>query len=128
MNTEFNSSSCNKWPAGIRTGTAFALLFLLLLTTNALPDETPLPGKALAADRSKGNCLACHVIEDGELPGNLGPPLVVMQARFPAREKLRKQIYDASLLNPLSRMPPFGRHQILTADEIELIMDYLYTL
>jgi L-cysteine S-thiosulfotransferase len=128
MNIEFNRSFYNKRAAGIRAGTTFALLFLLLMATSALPDETPLPGKALAADRGKGNCLACHVIEDGELPGNLGPPLVVMQARFPAREKLRKQIYDASLINPLSRMPPFGRHRILTEEEIELIMDYLYTL
>ena len=50
------------------------------------------------------------------------------ELRFPDRERLRRQIVDASLSNRHSRMPPFGRHQILTAEEIELIMDYLYTL
>lgn len=79
-------------------------------------------------ERSKGNCLACHSISDGQLPGNFGPPLIAMQARFPDREVLRMQIYDASQSNPLTRMPPFGHHRILTNEEIELIMDYLYTL
>lgn len=105
-----------------------ALLFLLAFATHALAGEPPSPGKVLATDRSKGNCITCHVIEDGVLPGNLGPPLVVMKARFPDRETLRKKIYDASSSNPHSRMPPFGRHRILTVQEIELIMDYLYTL
>ena len=32
-------------------------------------------GKKVAFDRKKGNCLACHMIAGGELPGNIGPPL-----------------------------------------------------
>ncbi len=108
---------------------AVAILFsLVVIATVEAADETLIQGKALTTERSKGNCLACHIIEDGVLPGNLGPPLVAMAARFPEREMLRKQIHDASLANPHSRMPPFGRHRILTAGEIELIMDYLYTL
>jgi sulfur-oxidizing protein SoxX len=116
------------WRDGISARIGVAALFLLTGLAQASQDETPLPGKALATERSKGNCLACHVIEEGVLPGNLGPPLVVMKVRFPDREELRKQIHDASLANKHSRMPPFGRHRILTAEEIELIMDYLYTL
>jgi sulfur-oxidizing protein SoxX len=112
----------------MRRGAAVILLSLLANVSSALADEALEQGKALATERSKGNCLACHRIADGVLPGNLGPPLVVMKARFPERERLRLQIYDASLANPHSRMPPFGRHEILTAEEIELIMDYLYTL
>ena len=110
------------------------LLSLILIAPLALADDALLSGtalelgKSLATERRKGNCLACHSIEDGQLPGNLGPPLLAMKARFPDRERLRKHIYDASLSNRHSRMPPFGRHQILTDDEIELIMDYLYTL
>ena len=108
---------------------AVAILFsLVVIATVEAADETLIQGKALTTERSKGNCLACHIIEDGVLPGNLGPPLVAMAARFPEREMLREQIHDASLANPHSRMPPFGRHRILTAGEIELIMDYLYTL
>ena len=94
----------------------------------ALSEDALEQGKSLATERGKGNCLACHSIEDGQLPGNLGPPLLAMKARFPERERLRLQIHDASSSNRHSRMPPFGRHQILTAEEIELIMDYLYTL
>ena len=43
-------------------------------------------GKKLTFDRKKGNCLACHMIDDGELAGNNGPPLLAMKARFPDRE------------------------------------------
>jgi len=90
--------------------------------------DTPASGKALAMGKSKGNCLACHVIADGKLAGNIGPPLLGMKARFPDPEMLRRQIWDATERNPDSRMPPFGRHGILDRQEIELIVDYLYTL
>ena len=85
-------------------------------------------GKDLAFERSKGNCLACHSIEDGELPGNLGPPLLAMKLRFPEREALKQQICDATMRNENTRMPPFCRHGILTENEVDLIIDYLYTL
>jgi sulfur-oxidizing protein SoxX len=85
-------------------------------------------GKAIAFERRKGNCLACHVIEGGELAGNYGPPLVVMKARYPDREVLRAQIWDASVRDPNTRMPPFGRHKILTEEEIDLVVDYILTL
>ena len=85
-------------------------------------------GKAVAFDRKKGNCLACHAIEGGNLPGNIGPPLVAMKARFPDKAKLRAQIWDSTTLNPNSIMPPFGRHQILSESEIDKIVEFIYTL
>jgi sulfur-oxidizing protein SoxX len=85
-------------------------------------------GKELALTRSKGNCIACHAIDDGKLPGNVGPPLMSMQLRFPDRETLRRQIWDPTARNPNTMMPPFGKHEILSDDEIEAIVDYLYTL
>jgi len=85
-------------------------------------------GKQLAMARNKGNCLACHAIADGKLPGNLGPPLVAMQLRFPDEALLRSQIWDATERNPDSRMPPFGKHAILSESEIDLILDYVYSL
>ncbi|MEO1885017.1 MAG: sulfur oxidation c-type cytochrome SoxX, partial [Methylococcales bacterium] len=84
--------------------------------------------KKIAFDRAKGNCLACHSIDDGEMPGNIGPPLIVMQARFPDRAVLKAQIWDATAKNSISIMPPFGKHHILTDGEIEKLLDYLYTL
>jgi sulfur-oxidizing protein SoxX len=85
-------------------------------------------GRALAFERRKGNCLACHSIEGGELAGNYGPPLIMMKARFPDRADLRAQIWDASIRMSTTRMPPYGRHRILTEDEIDLVVDYLLTL
>jgi sulfur-oxidizing protein SoxX len=85
-------------------------------------------GKAIAFNRMKGNCLACHYIEGGELAGNYGPPLVAMKLRYPDREVLRSQIWDAAVRNPNTRMPPFGRNRILTEEEIDLVTDYIQSL
>lgn len=85
-------------------------------------------GKAIAFDRNAGNCLACHAIDDGELPGNSGPPLILMQQRFPDRNVLRKQVWDATVSNPDTVMPPYGKHMILTEEEIDLVVNYLQTL
>jgi len=85
-------------------------------------------GKALAFNRKKGNCLACHQIKGGKLPGNIAPPLISMQKRFPDRAKLRAQIYDSTAANPNSIMPPFGRHKIISSREIDLITDFIHSL
>jgi len=85
-------------------------------------------GKKLAFDKKKGNCLACHLIVGGDQPGNIGPPLIAMKARFPDKAKLRAQIWDATVVNPETSMPPFGRHQILSEKEIDAITDYIQSL
>ena len=85
-------------------------------------------GRELAFDRRKGNCLACHIMAGGTLAGTVGPPLLAMKARFPDKSKLRTQIRDATTLNPQSLMPPFGRHEILTDDEIDKIVEYIHSL
>ena len=85
-------------------------------------------GKELAFDRKKGNCLACHMIEGGTLAGNIGPPLVAMKARFPDYEKMKAQIADPRIKNPNTIMVPFGPHKVLTAQEIELVSQFIYTL
>jgi len=85
-------------------------------------------GKAVAFDRKKGNCLACHMMDDGTLPGNIGPPLIAMKARFPEKAKLRAQIWDATVTNPNSIMIPFGRNRVLSEEEVDQIVEYIYTL
>lgn len=99
-----------------------------VLPATAADAETLKLGKALAFDVQKGNCLACHMMGDGESPGDIGPPLVAMQARFPDKAKLRAQVYDPTLNNPNTRMPPFGKHKIVTDLELDAIVEYLYTL
>ena len=76
-------------------------------------------GETLAFDRSKGNCLTCHEIKGGDAPGNIGPPLSDMKARFPDRKELAAIIFDETKRNPQTVMPPFGRNLILTHQEIE---------
>ena len=84
-------------------------------------------GQKIAFDRGKGNCLTCHDIKGGEAPGNLGPPLADMKARFPDRKELAAIVFDETKRNPQTVMPPFGRNLILTDGEIEAIVDFLYT-
>ncbi len=96
-------------------------------TLNASADDVA-EGKKLAFDRKKGNCLACHQIDDGALAGNNGPILIAMKARFPNKQDLFDQIWDPTKDDPNSYMPPFGKHGIITKDEINKIIEYLYTL
>jgi sulfur-oxidizing protein SoxX len=85
-------------------------------------------GKAIAFDRKKGNCLACHAMDDGTLPGNIAPPLISMKLRYPDKQKLHDQIWDATVANPNTIMPPFGRHRIISEEEIDQVVEYVYTL
>jgi len=112
-------------------GAASAVLIALVMSTqlaSAADDSVIAEGKKIAFDRVKGNCLACHMIEGGELPGNIGPPLVAIKARFSDKAKLRAQIWDSTRSNPNSIMPPFGRHEILTESEIDKVVEFIYSL
>jgi sulfur-oxidizing protein SoxX len=68
------------------------------------------------------------MIDGGDMPGNIGPPLVAMKARFPEKSTLRAQIWDSTRNNPNSMMPPFGRHDILTEAEIDKVVEFIYSL
>jgi L-cysteine S-thiosulfotransferase len=92
------------------------------------PPSTPSPGEALAFDRAMGNCLACHTMRGGDVPSNVGPELSDMKARFPNRADLVLILTNEEARNPQTMMPPFGRDMILTADQINRIVDFLYTL
>lgn len=103
-------------------------LTFLGLTSASADEATIAEGKKIAFNRKKGNCLACHAIAGGSLPGDIGPPLVAMKARFPDKAKLRTQIWDSTASNPNSIMPPFGRHSILNEKEIDKIVDFIHSL
>jgi sulfur-oxidizing protein SoxX len=85
-------------------------------------------GQRLAFDRNKGNCLTCHAIKGGDLPGSIGPPLKDIKSRYPERGALVAILTDETSRNPLTVMPPFGRNHILTEQEIDAIVDFLQTL
>lgn len=110
-------------------GVVLSLASGLLATGTALgADDAMAKGKELAFDRKKGNCLACHMIADGDLPGNVGPPLIAMKSRYPDKAALRAQIWDSTVSNPRTTMPPFGKHGILSDEEIDLVTEYIYSL
>ena len=85
-------------------------------------------GKKIAFDRKLGNCIACHQIAGGTAPGNIGPPLIGMKARFTDKAKLRAQIWNSNAANPNSIMPPFGRHSILTEKQIDAVVEFIHSL
>lgn len=85
-------------------------------------------GQAVYHSKSRGNCIACHAIPDeiANQPGNQGPMIIAMEQRFPNKAELRAQIWDATVKNPLTIMPPMGRHGMLTEDEIDAVVEYIY--
>jgi len=99
-----------------------ALLLLLAfaagLASPARAQSAVAEGQKLAFDRGKGNCLTCHVIKGGDLPGT----------KYPDRNELAAIIFDETKRNPQTMMPPFGRNRILTDQEISAIVDFLQTL
>lgn len=86
----------------------------------------PSKGEELAFDRSKGNCLSCHAIKGGDLPGTIGPALTNLKSRYPDKADLAALIFDETKRNPLTVMPPFGRNLILSKEEISEIVDFIY--
>jgi len=91
------------------------------------PTDVVVQGGCVAVNRKKGNCQGCHVIA-GIASGDIAPPLVGMKARFPDKAKLRAQIWDSNVANKDSVMPPFGRHGILSEQEIDKVVEFILTL
>ncbi|MBR0682657.1 sulfur oxidation c-type cytochrome SoxX [Roseomonas eburnea] len=98
-------------------------------------------GRALALDRSKGNCVTCHELPlRADFQGDLGPPLAGVADRYSIGE-LRLRVVDSKRINPESNMPSYHRidgltavrsdwagRPILTAQEVEDVLAYLMTL
>jgi sulfur-oxidizing protein SoxX len=115
----------------VRIGTALLLLGGALGAVSGRVDAQGAAapsGEAIAFDRSKGNCLACHAMRGSDVPSNVGPELNDMKTRFPDRADLVAILINEEARNPQTVMPSFGRNLILTPTEIEQIVNYLYTL
>jgi sulfur-oxidizing protein SoxX len=111
--------------------TTLALVATVVATGFAMParaQSAAAEGQKIAFDRSKGNCLTCHDIKGGDLPGSIGPKLENIKARYPDRNDLVAILTDETKRNPLTVMPPFGRNRILTEREINAVVDFLQTL
>jgi sulfur-oxidizing protein SoxX len=115
--------SMKKTISSISAVVTLAALFVMPMEAGAkeMTDEEVTFG------RKAGNCLACHMIPGGNLPGTIGPPLLAMKARYPDKAVLRAQIWDATIKNPDSIMPPFGKHEILTEKQVDQVTNYIYS-
>src|SRR5215475_4601485 len=90
---------------------ALALALLTPVVTGPPRAESSVAeGEKLAFDRGKRNCLTCHDIKGGDLPGTIGPPLKDIKSKYPDRNELVAILNDETSRNPLTVMPPFGRN------------------
>jgi len=105
-----------------------ALLIGAAASAGPASAQSATEGQKLAFDRGKGNCLTCHRIKGGDLPGTIGPELVDIKSKYPNRDDLVAILTDETKRNPQTVMPPFGRNRILTEKEINAVVDFLQTL
>lgn len=98
-------------------------------------------GRAIAADRALGNCVACHAMPVGEpFQGDLGPDLRGIASRL-SEPQIRLRVVDAKTANPGTAMPPYHRVErlhavrkdlvgkpILSAEQVEDVVAFLMTL
>ena len=106
---------------------AALLIGAVAAASPALAQSAISEGQKLAFDRSKGNCLTCHEIKGGDLPGTIGPALKDLKSKYD-RNELVAIVTDETRRNPQTVMPPFGRNRILTEQEISAVVDFLQTL
>lgn len=81
--------------------------------------------------RDKGHCIACHQVPAGSGPetrADLGPRLKGSRMRELGKSALRAVIIDPMAANPDTVMPPYGRHRLLDAAEIDRLVEYLHAL
>lgn len=80
-----------------------------------------------------GNCTACHWVVETELqnndqPGNVGPALLGMKARYPNKQDLFNKIWNSTNTVPNSIMPPFGADGMMTKEDVQSLVEYVYSL
>lgn len=113
--------------------TASAIMMLLgaaalaPTTAMAVDEELAAKGKKIAENRKKGNCFTCHAYQGAHLAGNIGPSLDGIGKRK-TKKQLFDQIWDATAANPNSSMPPFGKYEALSKDEVEAVAEWASTL
>jgi sulfur-oxidizing protein SoxX len=107
----------------IRIIFATCVLFAFNLNANDVEE-----GKKIFMTKKIGNCLACHDVNGENVPqaGALGPKLMALK-HWP-KETLYKKVFDATVDNPISAMPPFGANKVLTNEQIHKVVAYLKTI
>ncbi len=108
---------------------AVLVLTLALASSFASAQSSGVPELFTRAD--KGHCIACHQLPEGvgsPTRASLGPALTGTRMRELRREGIREAIADPTRANPETVMPPFGKHRILDAADIDRLAEFLHAL
>lgn len=102
----------------------------LLLPSLVLAGGNAENGKKIVDTRSLGNCAACHVVPGMEFPGDVGPDLTKAMQHYSEKDRgdVWQWVWDARKFDPDTIMPPFGPNKILTKEQVDDVVDYLYSL
>ena len=104
---------------------------VLTLACGIAGAQAQVPARELFTRADKGHCIACHQLPEGAGPAtraDLGPRLEGARMRALGKAALREAIVDPTRANPDTVMPPFGRHRLLDAAEIERLVEFLHAL
>lgn len=117
----------------VKTGlwaTAALIIFMIAVLPVWAHAGDAKKGEKIAKARKLGNCVACHYLPDVESPGNIGPNLVEAMQEYTIadRKDVVQWIRDARKFNSGTIMPPFGTNHILTPEQIDDLVTYLYSL
>lgn len=101
---------------------------LLVTGARAAPADE---GRDLFMRADKGQCIACHQLPEGAGPAtkaDVGPRLDAARLKGWDRERLRQLLEDPQRMNANTVKPPYGRHRLLEAREIDRVIDFLHAL
>ncbi len=110
---------------------AYAFVSLAAFAFAPCARSQELSVQALFTRADKGHCIACHQLPAGASPqgrSDLGPALTGARMRELGKPALRAMLDDPLAKFPESMMPPYGRHRILEAGEIDLLVEFLHAL
>ena len=85
-------------------------------------------GELIVRDAANASCLICHrmPIPDEPNPGNIGPDLAGIGARYTAAE-LRLRLVDPKVINPATAMPSYFSLRNLNRVEEQYVGQTIYS-
>ncbi len=106
------------------------LVVFLALSAAAMAGGNAENGKKIVQARNLGNCAACHVVPGMEFPGDVGPDLAKSMEGYAAKDRdtVWQWVWDARKFDPDTIMPPFGPNKLLTKEQVDDVVEYLYSI
>ncbi len=83
-------------------------------------------GEKIATNLRWGNCIACHALPKHE-GGTIGPSLKGYAYREIPLDYTYQRLWDVRFYNPNAFMPVYGPNKVLTDQDVQDVMAFLYT-